>query len=181
LIKKPKLLVIGHAQHGKDSACETLVKYYNLAYESSSHFAARKFIFDEIKDHYKYNTVEECVADRVNHRRLWYDMISNYNYPDPARLGKELYKENDVYCGLRHKREFNSMKNQGVFDCVLWVDRSDHMPPEDKSSMTLEPWMADFIIDNNGTKAELEFRVCELIDYLLPARYGLLSASVIRR
>ena len=181
MTNKPKLMIIGHARHGKDKACEALVKNYHLEYESSSDFAARKFIFDEIKDHFKYETIEQCVADRVNHRRMWYDMISNYNYPDPARFGKELYRENDIYCGLRHKREFNGMKNQGVFDYAIWIDRSDHLPSEDRSSMTLEPWMADFVIDNNGTEDELEANLCAFMDYLLPARYGYLATAQIRR
>ena len=181
MIKKPKIMVIGHARHGKDSVAEALTKYYDLTYESSSHFAAHEFIFDKIKDTHGYTTVQECMDDRVNHRQLWYDMIADYNRDDPARLGRELYRENDIYCGLRHKREFHSMKNQGVFDCVLWVDRSDHLPAEDKTSMSLEPWMADFVIDNNGTESEMRAGVRELMNYLLPARYGLLSASVIRR
>lgn len=166
----PKLMVIGHARHGKDSVCEFMVKHYNLSYESSSHFAARKFLFDAMKGTLGYKTVEECVADRVNHRTIWYNMISDYNFDDAARLGKELFAENDIYCGLRHKREFHSMKNQGVFDYVIWVDRSDHYPPEPKESMSLEPWMADFVIDNNRSLKETEKNAKDLMDTLMIGR-----------
>ena len=160
-------MVIGHARHGKDTVAEYMARKYDLTYESSSHFAARHFIFDRLKDYYDYKTVEECLEDRVNHRKMWYDLISAYNANDPARLGKELYVENDIYCGLRHKREFHSMRNQQVFDYVIWVDRSDHLPPEDKASMTLEPWMADFVIDNNGTLRETQGNIKDLMDTLL--------------
>jgi hypothetical protein len=58
------------------------------------------------------------------------------------------------------------MKNTGVFDYAIWVDRSDHLPTEDPTSMSLEQWMADFTIDNNGTLADLEFNTSELLNYI---------------
>lgn len=179
MIQNPKLMVIGHARHGKDKICEFITKHYNLSYESSSRFAARKFIFDLIKDEYGYTSIDECVEDRVNHRKLWYDLISDYNRENPARLIEELYIENDIYCGLRSKREFHCARNQGVIDYTIWVDRSDHKPPEAKSSMNLEPWMADFVIDNNGTLAETEKRVTELIDYIIVKDYGYHAIDII--
>jgi len=54
------------------------------------------------------------------------------------------------------------MRNTNVFDYAIWVDRSDYLPKEPVESMTLEPWMADFYIDNNGTLKDLEFWVDEL-------------------
>jgi hypothetical protein len=59
------------------------------------------------------------------------------------------------------------MKNTGVFDVAVWVDRSDHLPLESKDSMSLEHWMADFTIDNNGTLAELEFNTSQLLTNML--------------
>ena len=72
----------------------------------------------------------------------------------------------DIYCGLRNKREFFAMQNTGVFDYCIWVDRSDHLPSESKDSMSLEHWMADFTIDNNGTLDDLWFNIEQLITHL---------------
>ena len=58
------------------------------------------------------------------------------------------------------------MRNTGVFDYAIWVDRSDYLPPESEESMSLKPWMADFHIDNNGTLKDLEFWTTDLIKYL---------------
>ena len=58
------------------------------------------------------------------------------------------------------------MKNTGVFDYAIWVDRSDHLPPESVDSMSLEQWMADYTIDNNGSLADLSFNIDQLINYL---------------
>jgi hypothetical protein len=165
---KLKFLVIGHGRHGKDTVCEMLADNYGYSFESSSRFCSKLFIFNDLKDKYGYANEEECYADRHNHRAEWYDAICNYNVPDPSRLGREIFNAHDIYCGLRNKKEFHAMQNSGVFDHAIWVDRSDHLPPESKSSMSLEQWMSDFTIDNNGNLTDLEFNVNQLISRIDP-------------
>lgn len=167
-MKKLKLLVIGHGRHGKDTTCEILRDKYDYSFESSSKFCSKLFIYDQLKDKYGYANEEECYADRHNHRAEWYDSICAFNVPDGATLGRAIFKEHDIYCGLRNKREFFAMKNTGVFDKAIWVDRSDHLPPESKNSMSLEQWMADYTIDNNGTLEELEFNIKQLLSHIDP-------------
>lgn len=168
--KKPKLLVIGHGRHGKDTVCEILRDIYGYSFESSSKFCSKLFLFDKLKNKYEYLTEKECYEDRHNHRTEWYDEICAYNVPDAARLGKEIFKEHDIYCGLRNKKEYHAMKNCAVFDYVIWVDRTDHLPLEPSTSMSLEQWMADFTIDNNGSLIDLEFNIAQLM-HTLSARY----------
>jgi hypothetical protein len=165
---KLKLLVIGHGRHGKDTVCEILRDKYGYSFESSSQFCSKLFIYDQLKDKYGYDNEEQCYADRHNHRAEWYDAICAYNVPDAARLGREIFKAHDIYCGLRNKREFFAMKNTGVFDKAIWVDRSDHLPPESKNSMSLEQWMSDYTIDNNGTLEDLAFNTEQLIKHIDP-------------
>lgn len=166
-MKLPKLLVIGHGRHGKDTVCEILRDEYGFSFESSSQFCSKLFIFDQLKNKYGYSSEQECYADRHNHRAEWYDAICAYNVPDAARLGREIFHEHDIYCGLRNKKEYHAMRNTGVFDYAIWVDRSDHLPLESESSMTLKQWMADFTIDNNGTLDELVFNTHQLIRHIL--------------
>jgi hypothetical protein len=163
----PKLLIIGHGRHGKDTVCEILRDTYGFSFESSSKFCSKLFIYNNLKDKYGYSNEEECYADRHNHRAEWYDAICNYNVPDAAKLGREIFKAHDIYCGLRNKREFFAMKNTQVFDLAIWVDRSDCLPLESKDSMSLEHWMADFTIDNNGSIDDLVFNTKQLITNIL--------------
>jgi hypothetical protein len=172
---KLKLLVIGHGRHGKDTVCEMLRDKYGYSFESSSKFCSKLFIYNDLKDKYGYTDEEQCYADRHNHRQEWYEAICDYNVPDAGTLGREIFKAHDIYCGLRNKREFHAMKNTGVFDKAIWVDRSDHLPPESKNSMSLEQWMADYTIDNNGTLEDLEFNLAQLIEHIDPY-----SASEVR-
>jgi hypothetical protein len=169
-MQNPNLLVIGNGRHGKDTVCEHLANHYGFSFESSSRFCSKQFIFNSLKDQHGYVSEEECYADRHAHRQLWYDMIREYSATDPAKLGKEIFNEHNIYCGLRNHREFHAMRNQQVFDYTIWVDRSEHLPPEDASSMSLKIWMADYVIDNNGDLKYLEDRIDELMITLLHHR-----------
>ena len=151
----PKLLVVGHGRHGKDTVCE-LLEHYGYTFKSSSKFCSELFIFEELKDKYGYRDEEECYNDRHNHRTEWYNMIHDYCKDDLARLGRNLFADHDIYCGLRNKREFFAMQNEEIFDYAIWVDRCDHLPKEDSSSMSVEQWMCDYTIDNNGDLERLK-------------------------
>lgn len=63
-----KILILGHARHGKDTLAEILNKEYGMTFMSSSQAANEIFLFDELKNKYGYKTKEESFNDRVNHR-----------------------------------------------------------------------------------------------------------------
>jgi len=171
----PKLMVVGHARHGKDTVCEILNKNFGYTFQSSSLFVAENVIYPVLKEKYGYTSVDECYNDRHNHRSEWFDLIIEHNERDASRLGREIYEEYDIYCGLRNKREFRALKNIGAFTMSIWVDRSEHLPPEEKSSMTIEEYMTDFTIDNNRDLVQLEENVNNLATHklgLLPVNWS---------
>lgn len=161
-----KLLIIGHGRHGKDTVAEYLNTNFDLVFKSSSVHCAENVVYPALKDKYNYDSVHDCFADRYNHRSEWYDLISDYCKNDLARIGREIFKVSDIYCGLRNKREFHAIKNNGLIDYTIWVDRSDWLETEPTSSMSLKPWMADYIIDNNGTLEQLYRNIYDLHAYL---------------
>lgn len=165
-MKQLKLLVIGHGRHGKDTVCDILADKYNYTFNSSSRFCSELFIYESLKHKYGYVSEQECYDDRHNHREEWYSTICYFNKHDGSRLGKEIFKQYDIYCGLRNKKEYYAMKNIGLFDYAIWVDRSDHLPKESEHSMSLQEWMADYTIDNNEGLVELENNVQTLMNYL---------------
>lgn len=162
-MKDLKLLVVGHGRHGKDTVSEYLQKKYGLTFASSSYVCAEKVIFPVLAPLYGYWSVLECFDDRQNHRSEWYDLIHAYNEQDHSKLGREIFSSYNIYCGLRNAKEMLAMKIKNVYDCAIWVDRSEHLPPEDSSSMTITPDMCDVIIDNNGTLEDLYRNVDELM------------------
>lgn len=163
----PKLLIIGHARHGKDSMAEILQENFGLKFKSSSEAASEIFIYDELKEKYNYKTPTECFEDRVNHRAEWHQLICEYNVDDKAKLAKGILKYADCYVGMRDYREIKECINQNLFDLIIWVDASERLPLEDSSSFNIDKEDADIIIDNNGTYEEFENRVIRLGEALI--------------
>jgi predicted HAD superfamily Cof-like phosphohydrolase len=168
-IRKPRILVLGYARHGKDTVCELLRDKYDFKFTSSSLFCAEHVLmpaFARTMLMPNYDTVEDCFNDRGNHRAFWYDQIAAYNRPDASRLGREIFEANDVYCGLRSAREFHALRNTDTYDIAIWIDASERVAPEGRDSCTVEPWMADYVLDNNGTPEDLAFNLDQLMTHL---------------
>lgn len=161
------LVIFGYKRHGKDFACEFLERQYGLTFKSSSEYACEKFIFDKMKDEYGYKTPSECFEDRDNHRRIWYNLIRDYNSHNRIRLGSEIFSEYQVYCGIRDKEEFQALRAAGYFDLAIWIDSSLRLPPEGVSSMNLSTNDADIIVPNNGSKSEFYDRLDRLFSHLM--------------
>ena len=162
---KPKILLLGYGRHGKDTVAEMLQDRYGFSFTSSSMFCAERVVFPRMAD--LYSNAQECFEDRHNHRARWYDLITEFNKPDASALGRAIFAEYDIYAGLRNSTEFHACKNAGVFDVCVWVDRSKHLPPEDRSSCTVEPWMADYVLDNNGDLDDLAFNLEQLMPRIM--------------
>lgn len=160
-------MIIGYGRHGKDTVCDILKTYYGYTFQSSSMFCAELFIFNTLKERYGYTSVEQCYEDRHNHRSEWYNLIKDYNREDPSLLGRQLYRQYDIYCGLRNAAEFHALRNAGIFDYSIWVDRSEHLPPESSDSISVKPWMADYTIDNNGSLDLLKRNTRSLMSRLI--------------
>lgn len=154
--KEMKLLIVGHARHGKDTVARMIQEFTGLKFKGSSEAASEIFLFDVLKDKYGYKTPEECFEDRVNHRGEWFDLITEYNADDPGRLAKEILKTSDIYVGMRSRREVQSTSR--FFDAIICV-YDPRQPLEDKSSLDFDPLVwADIVIMNTGHLGTLESR-----------------------
>ncbi len=179
-MSKPKLLVLGYAQHGKDTVCDMLHREYGLRHVSSSLFCAERAVRPWLAQRgIVYSTLDECYADRGNHRPEWFNAIADYNSSDPARLGRELFAEYDIYCGLRNIVEFNALKKAAAFDVCLWVDRCEHVKIEPATSMTIPRDVADWVINNNHDLDYLYTEVRRAHHFVeVTMKYGSAAASV---
>jgi hypothetical protein len=162
--KLPKLMVCGHARHGKDTLCEYL-QTRGYRYISSS-LAAADFIFPVLAPRYGYQTAEECWEDRVNHRAEWFDLISAHNAGNPVALAERIYERHDIYCGIRSRKEFLLARDRGLFDISIWVDASDRLPEEGADSNQITMDLCELVIDNNGTLDEFTEQMRHLADQL---------------
>lgn len=157
-----KILIIGHKRHGKDTAAEIMREMYGLTYMSSSQAAADIFIYDRLKDVYDYKSEVECFNDRINRRAEWFNLISDYNREDPARLAKEIISRSDVYVGMRSWKEIDQCIRINLFDLIIGV--YDHRRElESADSFDIDLWRySDIVVPNSGTIEDLKNKIGKL-------------------
>ena len=147
-----KILIIGHARHGKDTLAEILNEHFGLTFKSSSQMANEIFIFEKLRGKYGYKTLDDSFNDRINHRAEWHELIVEYNKEDPARLAKEIISVVDIYVGMRSQLELDECLKINLFDLVIWVDASERLPHESNTSIKIDKSSAHIIMLNNVTR-----------------------------
>lgn len=164
-----KGLILGHAQHAKDTFAEML----GMSYSSSSEKALDLFLFESLNQNRTiegiepYNSKKEAYDDRFNNRATWYSEICVFNEHDKARLAKEILRDSDIYVGMRSNEEYQECIKQDIFDFIIWIDASKRKPLEPKSSMSIEFDKEKMIyIDNNSGLSELKDQAENLIKFL---------------
>lgn len=172
-VSVPKILILGYKGHGKDTAAEFLCKEFNMCFVSSSLFCAELVVMPALQAqgiHYK--NVEECFADRDKHRAKWYDAIANFNKDDPARLGRCIFEEYDIYCGLRNVKEAKAICEKGLYDLAIWIDSSARgLPPESSDSCTVTPADADVVVQNDSSLDVFYDKLWEVMRKYFPSFY----------
>jgi hypothetical protein len=164
-MRKPRLLLLGYARHGKDTVAEMLRDKHGFRFVSSSEFVGREIIWENWGK-IRYPTFEAMFEDRVNWRVQWMEMIAIYNTPDKSKTARTMLERGyDMYVGMRRMDELEASRD--LFDHIVWVDRSEHLPPETGSmDITRDNAEPDYIIDNNGTLEDLERKVDDFCNSL---------------
>jgi hypothetical protein len=144
MIDKPKILILGHGEHGKDTIADIITDLTGLRFESSSRAAAELAVWPKMP---QYTTVQRCFDDRRNHREEWKRLITEYNTPDKSRLCREIVARCDGYIGMRCPIEYAAVKH--LFGYVVWVDASKRKPND--ATMGIKRECGMILIDNNGT------------------------------
>lgn len=160
-----RILIIGHAQHGKDTVAEMLRDHYGIRFASSSHFAINKAIWPMVQGRGPWASAEELYADRSNHREMLFHAIRAYNLIPGPSLAEQMFLEGyDCYVGMRSRDEFE--KSMHSFKAVVWVDASRRKPLESRASMELDRKDANFVVNNNGNLQTLEVELDRLAERL---------------
>ena len=158
-----KIAVISQAKQGKDTLCEIVSEVYNVPFVSSTYYIAEHIVFPLLKDKYGYRNLEECLKDKVNHRKEWADIINKYNEKDLSKLATDILSINDFYCGIRCKKQLEASKH--LFDLIIWVDSEERLGvTEDSSSITVTKDDADIIIENNADLNTFKGKITRLFD-----------------
>lgn len=163
---RPKIFVIGHGRHGKDTVGEIIREICGLTFESSSLFCAEHVVRPWLKNlGITYDSLESCYEDRLNHRIEWYNAIRAFNKNDESKLSAAIFDNYDMYIGIRSRVEF--LASRHLSDLSIWIEASKRVPQIDPTCKIL-PTDCDIIIDNNGTEEELRERVTRIAKLIAP-------------
>lgn len=149
----PKLLIIGHGRHGKDTVAEIIRDNFGLSFMSSSWAAAEAIRPVLARMGLTYPNLEACYDDRHNHRETWKNAISEYNAEDKTRLATRILERADIYVGLRCDVEFYAIRH--LFDYIIGVTAFDRVKALDPT-FTISLSECDYILTNDGDEDDLE-------------------------
>ncbi|MEE8597955.1 MAG: hypothetical protein V3S69_00255 [Dehalococcoidales bacterium] len=141
-----------------------------MSFQSSSAAALVNYLLPTLKTLLGYENSVEAFEDRVNHRALWFELIKAINFNDPTTLGRKIFEDKDVYCGIRNITEYAAIRENIPDTLSIWVDASKRCEPEDDKSCTVTPDDMDIILDNNGTIDELKAQINDLVAALTEAQ-----------
>jgi len=161
---KPKILILGHARHGKDTVSEILRDKHDFAFNPSSILIA-EWIWKNYLPNEGYKSAMDCFEDRGRHRPTWFEAIATFNKDDPCAHAKNVLRGGDIYCGMRRLAELQECIKQGLFDYIVWVDASDRHELEPKSSFDIPKTYAGYFIDNNGSLEDLYVEVAKFVEF----------------
>jgi predicted house-cleaning noncanonical NTP pyrophosphatase (MazG superfamily) len=164
-----KILILGHADSGKDEVAKLINKFTGLSFGSSSEIALKE-IWDGLVtfadltetgiDDYSTATPEniEKVMDRKKKdpilREVMKNLISLYNKPDRTALARKILEKHDIYVGMRCHKEYSECER--LFDHIIWVDASTRVGNNDKT-MGITYYAQDMhLINNNGSIHDLD-------------------------
>lgn len=156
----PKILILGHGRHGKDTAAAYIADSLDLRVISSS-FAALDVIHPVLSMVSKYKSKLALFNTRHENRELWKELITLYNTPDKTALSKLILAKSDIYVGMRCRLEYEASKE--LFDYVIWVDASDRAPQDESMDIYFNP-ESMILLDNNGTLDDLNTNVTALLE-----------------
>ena len=157
-----KLLILGHANHGKSTVAEMFCKHVpSLSFMDSSRAALDIFLWERLRQlGYHYPTLSAAYECRKSPhmRKIWHDEIAEFNADDPSRLAKRVLDMADVYVGMRAPREYESCRRQRLFKKIIWV-YNPRIIHESDESMGIEYHSEMIYLCNDGTLDTLNKKI----------------------
>jgi hypothetical protein len=154
----PKVLVCGHGRAGKDTACEIICELTGWKFAGTTSKYLTKFVAAKLglSDEEAYARRHESDETRM----VWFHTGNELRKDDPSLLARMAFQNGDVSGGVRGKPEIEAIRQEGVADLIIWIDRDVPVDP----TMEFGREYADIVIENNGTVTELREKLRRLTD-----------------
>lgn len=147
-----KIAVSGFGRAGKDEFAEYLAATTSLRYVAGTSYWARHMVRARMAEMgLQPPDANTLWRDRHSNRKLWAEIIRDYNRDDPARLYRDCIASQDFLTGVRFAHEQAACRAAGLVDVWVWVE-NPRVPREE--TCVIGPQDCDFTIHNGGTLAE---------------------------
>ena len=163
-MRKNKILILGHARHGKDTVARMLADELCWDYLPTSVYILDSLVYGKVQKAKGYDSVAEAYKNRDEDRVLWKLIIDTYTKGEPTKLIKDVLKRSDVYIGLRNSIQLKEAIKENLFDIIIGVF-SPKLPLEETNEIDVFDH-SDFIIYNNGTYEELSQKVIRAAKFI---------------
>lgn len=154
-----KVLIIGHARHGKNTVAQMLEQLTGLRPGSFIDVVLSSIVYPALKEKYGYINESACLQDKVHRSSEWVQLVREYNRSDPTRMARKLLHTHDIYVGMCSSAEATACIRAKLFDLIVWVDASGRLPTESDKSCMVDPSRVSLTINNNGSMDQLDRRV----------------------
>jgi len=154
---KPVVAFLGFGRSGKDTAARMYCEAAGRKYVGSTSNAILPVIAHSIG-----LPAEQVFAERHQHREFWFHWCNAFRRHYPSMVAKMLLAEADVLVGLRGLLEFESCRNNRVFDLSIWVERPG---VGDCGTVAFDKSMCDLVLHNDGTEDDLAVKVQNLAKF----------------
>lgn len=152
--RRPRILIAGPGESGKDTAARWFGENTTLRYShSTSWYLCKAYAASTDR------RADVVYEDRRNRRQELYDFGCTLRADAPGHIIDMTLRDNEVICGVRETKEVVYAREKNIVDLVLWV-KSDRAA--DDPTMEFGPDLCDVIVENNGTVDELAARLGSL-------------------
>lgn len=165
------LAFCGYGRHGKDEAAYALHRQTYLHYDGSLSWAALPYMAERLG-----MPMQMAWERRHDNRELWRKCLDELRADDPTKLVRMSLEGATIVVGIRAKAELVSVREAGLIDHFVWVDR-----PGFGVDPTVEygPEDCDCVLGNTGSLEDLDSSVRRLaLELRLPLRESRSAATI---
>lgn len=152
-------MILGHRYHGKTTLAKLLDYRFGFAFQDTT-LPLRELTKEFLKNHPEFDMEPldfhtKFHNDKDSVRHIMVDALADYNKDDPAQFIKDRFETSDIYAGCRSIAQYEAAKP--IIDFTFWI--KDSRREEDDPTMEIKYTPDMILINNSGTKLQLEYQV----------------------
>lgn len=149
-----RILIVGPAGAGKDTACLYLARITRLRFAGTTSFYLAKYVAARLG-----LSEEEAYRTRHQNRNLWHRVGNEVRKRDPGLLVRQSLEHAEIIGGVRDLREIEVCRGEQLVDLIVWI--ANNRVRED-STLHFSERDCDIVVPNHWALEEFHQRLLQL-------------------